>query len=185
MHAILEREVHGSHSLLYLWKGSNPSRGEPILLMSHLDVVPVGVGDRTELDASPFSGGIADGFIWGQGTLDVKCGALGLLEAAERLLDGWLPGRPATSTVALGHDEELGGRKGTGALPRSCASRGVRFRFVLDEGGGLTEGIIDGIDGGRLRSLGLPRRGLPRSSSAKVELGEGTRRCHRRTRPSG
>ena len=24
--------------------------------------------------------------------------------------------------------------------------RGVRFRFVLDEGGGLTEGIIDGID---------------------------------------
>jgi hypothetical protein len=34
----------------------------------------------------PFSGAVADGFIWGRGTLDVKIGAVGLLEAATALL---------------------------------------------------------------------------------------------------
>ena len=41
----------------------------------------------------PFSGDRADGFIWGRGALDVKCGAIGLLEAAERLLENGF--RPA------------------------------------------------------------------------------------------
>lgn len=34
----------------------------------------------------PFSGAVADGYIWGRGTLDVKSGAIGLLEAATALL---------------------------------------------------------------------------------------------------
>ena len=46
VHARLDCEVHGGHSLLYRWKGSDPSR-EPILLMSHIDVVPVESGTET------------------------------------------------------------------------------------------------------------------------------------------
>jgi carboxypeptidase PM20D1 len=34
----------------------------------------------------PFSGAVADGFIWGRGTLDLKIGAVGLLEATTALL---------------------------------------------------------------------------------------------------
>ena len=90
VHARFDCEIHGGHSLLYRWRGSDPSR-EPILLMSHIDVVPVEAGTETSWTHPPFSGDLADGFIWGRGALDVKCGALGLLEAAERLLAGRLP----------------------------------------------------------------------------------------------
>ncbi len=145
VHARLGCEVHGGHSLLYRWKGSDPSR-EPILLMSHIDVVPVESGTETSWTHPPFSGDLSDGFIWGRGALDVKSGAFGLLEAAERLLDDGF--RPTGDVYfALGHDEEIGGREGNRRVAENLRSRGVRFRFVLDEGGGLTEGIIDGISG--------------------------------------
>ncbi len=145
VHARLDREVHGGQSLLYRWKGSDPS-GEPILLMSHLDVVPVEPGTEASWTHPSFSGDRADGFIWGRGALDVKCGVLGLLEAAERLLESGF--RPRCDVYfALGHDEETGGREGNRRIAEVLQHRGVHFRFVLDEGGGLTEGIIDGISG--------------------------------------
>ena len=76
----------------------------------------------------------------------MKCGALGLLEATERLLDDGF--RPSVDVYfALGHDEEVGGREGNRRVAEILHGRGVRFRFVLDEGGGLTEGIIDRING--------------------------------------
>ena len=71
---------------------------------------------------------------------------VGLLEATERLLDDGF--RPSGDVYfALGHDEEIGGREGNRRVAEILRGRGVRFRFVLDEGGGLTEGIIDGISG--------------------------------------
>jgi carboxypeptidase PM20D1 len=141
----LEREVLGGHALLFRWRGTDPSV-EPVLLMSHLDVVPVGAGSEKEWTYPPFAGRIADGFIWGRGALDVKCGALGLLEAVEQLLDDGF--RPTGDIyLALGHDEETGGREGNRRIAEFLIKRGVHFRFVLDEGGGLTEGIIDGLQG--------------------------------------
>jgi carboxypeptidase PM20D1 len=144
VHREIEREVIGGHTLLYRWKGTSPSM-EPILIMSHLDVVPVEEGTEESWTYPPFSGAIADGFIWGRGALDVKCGALGLLEAAESLLrEGFQPSGDVY--FALGHDEETGGVEGNLRVAELLRSRGVRFRFVLDEGGGLTEGIIDGVE---------------------------------------
>ena len=144
VHSRLEREIHGGQSLLYRWKGSDPSR-EPILLMSHIDVVPVEAGSEANWTYPPFSGQIADGFIWGRGALDVKVGAVGLLEAVERLLtDGFQPAGDVY--LALGHDEEKGGREGNLQIAEALRKRGITFRYVLDEGGGLTEGIIGGID---------------------------------------
>ena len=157
VHAHLERELHGGHSLLYRWKGADSS-GVPILLMSHLDVVPVESGTESSWTHAPFSGDLADGFIWGRGALDVKCGALGLLEAAERLLEiGFSPAGDVY--FALGHDEEIGGREGNQRMAEILRGRGVRFRFVLDEGGGLTEGIIDGING-PVAFVGIAEKGF-------------------------
>jgi carboxypeptidase PM20D1 len=125
--------------------------------MSHLDVVPVEPGTEENWTHPPFSGRIADSFIWGRGALDVKCGALGLLEAAERLLhDGFQPSGDVY--FALGHDEEVGGHQGNQRAAELLRRRGVRFRFVLDEGGGLTEGIIDGI-GRPVAFVGVAEKG--------------------------
>jgi carboxypeptidase PM20D1 len=157
VHREIEREVIGGHTLLYRWQGTTPSI-EPILLMSHLDVVPVEEGTETQWTHPPFSGDIAQGFIWGRGALDVKCGALGLLEAAERLLrDGFRPSGDVY--LALGHDEETGGLEGNRRVAELLRGRGVRFRFVLDEGGGLTEGIIDGIQA-PVAFVGIAEKGM-------------------------
>jgi carboxypeptidase PM20D1 len=156
VHRQLIREVVGGRTLLFRWRGTDPAV-EPILLMSHLDVVPVEAGTEKDWTHPPFSGRIVDGFIWGRGALDVKCGALGLLEAAERLLEAGF--RPSGDVYfALGHDEETGGGEGNQRAAAMLRERGVRFRFVLDEGGGLTEGIIDGIDGA-VAFVGLAEKG--------------------------
>jgi len=76
--------------------------------------------------------------------LDVKSGVLGLLEAVERLLaDGFQPA--CDVYLSLGHDEEKGGHEGNQRIAEILRQRGIKFRFVLDEGGALTQGIIEGI----------------------------------------
>jgi len=143
VHTTLKREVIGDYSLLYSWKGSDSSR-QPILLMSHIDVVPVDPATRDDWKHPPFGGDIADGFIWGRGTLDIKCGAVGILEAVEFLLaEGFQPSRDVY--LAFGHDEEVGGASGNGQMAATLKERGVRFEYVIDEGGILAEDIIPGI----------------------------------------
>lgn len=61
----------------------------------------------------PFSGAVADGYIWGRGALDVKVTVVTLLEAATALLQqGYKPQR--TLLFAFGQDEEVGGTHGAG-----------------------------------------------------------------------
>lgn len=143
VHANLKRDVVGDLSLLFTWKGSDASR-QPVLLMSHIDVVPVGADSKANWTHPPFSGRIADGYVWGRGTLDVKSGATGILEAIEHLLAEGV--RPASTVyVALGHDEEFDGTNGNGQIVALLQERGVRLRYVLDEGGVITDGVIGGV----------------------------------------
>ena len=79
--------------------------------MSHLDVVPAPTGGAYNWTHGPFSGAIADGFIWGRGALDVKVSLLQQMEAVAGLLRrGHTPSR--TIYLAFGHDEEVGGAYG-------------------------------------------------------------------------
>ena len=134
-HAALRREKVGAASLLYTWPGSDASLA-PFLVTSHLDVVPV--SDPETWTHPPFDGVIADGFVWGRGTLDDKAGVVATMEALERLAaEGFAPRR--TLVVAFGHDEEVGGDQGAGAMTRLLADRGVRFWFSLDEGMAIVE----------------------------------------------
>jgi acetylornithine deacetylase/succinyl-diaminopimelate desuccinylase-like protein len=43
--------------------------GDPLLLMSHLDVVPA---DPASWHHDPFAGDVADGYVWGRGAIDMK-----------------------------------------------------------------------------------------------------------------
>ena len=64
LHEQLSKEVVADYSLLYTWKGRD-DKLKPILLMSHLDVVPVVPGTEGQWVHPPFAGLIADGYISG------------------------------------------------------------------------------------------------------------------------
>jgi Acetylornithine deacetylase/Succinyl-diaminopimelate desuccinylase and related deacylases len=84
-HRTLQREPINEYSLLYTWVGTEPTL-PPVLLLGHLDVVPVEPGTEKEWTYPPFSGTLADGYIWGRGAMDDKVAVLGALEAVEHLL---------------------------------------------------------------------------------------------------
>ena len=144
-HARLERELVNGCSLVFRWPGTKPDL-KPVLLMSHLDVVPGEVpfsGTKTWTHP-PFAGTIADGFIWGRGAWDDKSGVLGLLEATEALIaEGHRPER--TLYIHFGCDEEVNGRRGAVQAAALFATRGLRFAWVLDEGLTVTHGIVPGV----------------------------------------
>jgi carboxypeptidase PM20D1 len=142
-HAALRREVVAGHSLLYTWPGSDP-RLPPVLLMGHMDVVPVEPGTEAGWSRPPFGGAVADGFVWGRGALDNKSSVMGTLEAVEMMLaEGFRPQR--TVMLAYGHDEETGGR-GAARIAALLRGRGVRPEMVVDEGGVIGRGLMPGVD---------------------------------------
>jgi carboxypeptidase PM20D1 len=143
VHERLSKETIGGHSLLYSWKGKD-SRLKPVLLMAHIDVVPVDPATESTWRHPPFSGQVANGYIWGRGTMDDKGSVMAILEAAENLLaSGLEPQR--TTYFAFGHDEEVGGNNGAANIAAALRSRRVELEFVLDEGLNILNGIISGV----------------------------------------
>ncbi|MBQ4267158.1 MAG: M20/M25/M40 family metallo-hydrolase [Clostridia bacterium] len=127
-------------SLLLKWKGTDSSL-EPIMLMNHHDVVEAS-GNWTH---PPFSGAIADGRVWGRGTLDTKGGLVMMLQAAEELIkEGFTPKRDTYFVTAC--TEEIGG-EGAAAMSEALAERKMRFHMILDEGGMILHDPIGGADG--------------------------------------
>lgn len=143
VHQALTRDVVSRYSLLYTWQGSDPTLA-PIVLLAHMDVVPVDAASEQQWTHPPFEGVIADGYIWGRGAIDDKSSVIALLEAAETLLiQGFAPKR--SIYFAFGHDEELGGPEGAGKIAALLKEHGVKAWFTLDEGSGITKGILPGI----------------------------------------
>ena len=113
--------------------------------MAHQDVVPVAPGTEGDWEVAPFSGAQKDGFVWGRGAWDDKGNLMSIMEAVEmRVGAGFQPRQ--TIYLAFGHDEELGGERGARPIAALLKERGVRLRFVLDEGLLITEGVIPGLD---------------------------------------
>jgi len=160
-HAALAHEVVGDASLLFKWAGTDTTL-EPIVMMAHLDVVPVEPGSERDWTHPPFSGAIADGFIWGRGSLDDKIGVLSELEAVEALVaQGVRPRR--TVYLAFGDDEEVLGRGATDIVAL-LRSRGVHPAVAIDEGSAIVRGVIPGTS----RPVGLI--GIAEKGFASVEL---------------
>lgn len=157
IHAQLTREMVGGYSLLITWPGKNTSL-RPILLAAHQDVVPIEPGTDSLWKEEPFSGVIADGFIWGRGTIDDKSAVMGTLEAVEMLLvEGFQPER--TVYLAFGHDEELGGAQGAREIAALLKSRGVELEMVLDEGGVIGDGLLPDISS-PIALVGIAEKGF-------------------------
>ena len=156
VHSELTRETVGDYSLLYTWKGSDQSL-DPALIMAHMDVYSVRPGTGDAWTYPPFSGHVANGYIWGRGTLDYKVGLIASLEAVEALLRQGVPIR-RTIHLSFGHDEEIGGA-GAVQVADLLRSRGTHFDCVIDEGMSITDGIVPGIRK-PLALVGLAEKGL-------------------------
>lgn len=143
VHGALTRETVNRYSLLYRWPGKDPQDKKPVLLLAHMDVVPISPGTEQDWTAEPFGGEIADGYVWGRGTLDDKLSLIAILGAIEAMLErGEQPQRDIY--LAFGHDEEQGGATGAAEIAKVLEARGLEFAFLLDEGGAVIDGILPG-----------------------------------------
>lgn len=68
IHKTAEKTVINNYSLVYRFKGKNPTLA-PGAFLAHQDVVPA---PKEGWDYEPFGGTIDGGFIWGRGTQDMK-----------------------------------------------------------------------------------------------------------------
>jgi carboxypeptidase PM20D1 len=141
--SLLSTTYINTFSMILEWKGTNASL-KPIIMMGHLDVVPVADEDVSRWSAAPFGGEIKDGVIWGRGAIDDKVNIIGSLEAVELLLgQGFKPSR--TVLFCFGHDEELGGLNGAIPIVQHLKNKGVQAEFVVDEGFAVTQGLTPGV----------------------------------------
>lgn len=98
----------GRQSVVYRVPGSVP--GAPrLLLIPHLDVVPADVSQWTH---DPFAADIADGYVWGRGTLDMLNVTAAMTAVFKRYLSGDLAPLPGDLILAAVADEEAGGALG-------------------------------------------------------------------------
>ena len=144
IHETLTKEVVSEYSLLYTWQGTDPEV-KPIVLLAHMDVVPIESGTEGDWTYPPFEGRIEDGFIWGRGAQDMKQSLMGIMEAVETLLaQGYKP--LGTIYLAFGQDEEVLGTKGAPQIVALLKSRGVEAEYVLDEGGTMISDLVPGLE---------------------------------------
>ena len=139
-----------SGSFLLHWEGTGA--GEGALFMNHHDVVEA----PGRWKYPPFSGTIAEGKVWGRGTLDTKGGLFAVLQAAEELAArGFTPSRDIYFFSAC--TEESDG-SGADTVSAELQRRGIRFSLVLDEGGMILPEPIGGAKG-TFAMVGLGEKG--------------------------
>lgn len=140
LHEHLELTRVGTHGLLFRWPDAAAAR--PLVLMAHLDVVPV--DESAPWRHPPFDAVLAEGAVWGRGTLDDKGCVTAVCEAVERLLETHhVPAQDVW--LSFGCDEEVSGSAAVEAVAE-LERRGVRPWLVLDEGGAVAAGAFPGLN---------------------------------------
>jgi len=143
-----EIEIDGN--LMLKWKGKTDA--QPILLMSHMDVVEA----TGEWKYPPFSGTIAEGKVWGRGSADTKCSLMAFLQAAEEMIgSGYQPACDVYLTS--GCTEEIGG-DGAPKLANWLKEHGVRLFMLCDEGGSIVQDPVVGVKG-HFAAVGIFEKG--------------------------
>jgi acetylornithine deacetylase/succinyl-diaminopimelate desuccinylase-like protein len=110
---------------------------KPLMLNHHMDVV---AADPAQWTYPPFSGAVADGFVWGRGTIDTKgLGIIFLIALDQLLTEGARFRRPIVFTAVP--DEELGGKNGMSWLVENHLKE-IDPEWVWDEGSGGLKGVF-------------------------------------------
>jgi acetylornithine deacetylase/succinyl-diaminopimelate desuccinylase-like protein len=108
-------------------------RGAPIVLLSHLDVVPA---QAESWEFEPFAGVIRDGYVYGRGAIDAKGAAVVHLATVTELARR---GRTLDRDIIFLSvpEEETGGWYGAGYLLREHPKLLRGAGYLLTEGGGV------------------------------------------------
>jgi acetylornithine deacetylase/succinyl-diaminopimelate desuccinylase-like protein len=126
--------------------------GPTLCFLGHLDTVLADPGEWTH---DPWSGDVADGFLWGRGALDMKSQvAAEAVAAAELARSGWRPARGHLKLVFV-VDEEVGGELGAQWITANHPDR-VRCDLLLNEGAGE----VFSYDGRRLYGVCCGEKGV-------------------------
>lgn len=126
--------------------------GPTLCLLSHVDTV---LATPEEWEHDPWSGDVADGFVWGRGALDMKNQTAAEVQAAIELArEGWRPAEGDLIVVVV-VDEETGGAEGAQWI---CAERPdlVRCDYLLNEGAGA----VIPFDGRRVHGVCVAEKGV-------------------------
>lgn len=111
--------------------------GRTIVLMSHSDVVPA---IAAEWSHPPFAAEIADGVLYGRGTLDTK--GLGILELMTLVLLQRQGLRPRDELLLFIEPDEEAGSTGTRGMLEHYPELFANVRMVLNEGGSGSIGLL-------------------------------------------
>ena len=187
--------VPGRGSVVARLRGDGTG-GDPLLLLSHHDVVPADVADGWTHD--PFAADIEDGYVWGRGAVDMKqmvalemmvvallarrARAAGLDPARDPI-----PGLRRDVLFACTADEEAGGRDGAGWLAANRPET-LRAAGALNEAGAVSVDLAGrrfypiqvaekGFEVFRIHVHGTWGHGsMPRDDNAAVMAAEAVRR---------
>jgi acetylornithine deacetylase/succinyl-diaminopimelate desuccinylase-like protein len=108
--------------------------GPTLCYLGHVDTV---LADPSEWKHDPWSGDVADGFLWGRGALDMKSQvAAEAVAGAELARAGWRPAKGHLKLVFVA-DEETGGELGAQWLTSEHPDK-VRCDMLLNEGAGYS-----------------------------------------------
>src|SRR5690349_16381961 len=106
--------------------------GPTLCLLGHVDTV---VADASEWTHDPWSGDVADGYLWGRGSIDMKSQVAAETVAGAALArEGWRPAR-GTLKLVFTADEETGGQVGASWITSAHPDR-VRCDMLINEGAG-------------------------------------------------
>ncbi len=153
VHGRLELSRIAGNGLLYRLPGAGTA--DPLVLMAHLDVVPVETEPSWRHPA--FGGVVDDGRLWGRGTLDDKGAVVAILTAVEGLLAGGnVPARDVY--LSFGGNEESSGTSAAAAVDE-LAARGARPWLVIDEGGAVVTGAFPGVSA-PIAVIGVTEKGI-------------------------
>jgi acetylornithine deacetylase/succinyl-diaminopimelate desuccinylase-like protein len=112
-------------------RGSGSAR--PLLFLSHLDVVPV---EPSKWTHPPFAGDLAEGYIWGRGSVDSKLTTVaGLMTLLLCAREG-VALRRDLILAATADEEGAGPANGAGWLARNRKEL-IDAEYVINEGGGF------------------------------------------------
>ncbi len=112
---------------------STGGRGGPLLLSSHMDVVPA---EPKRWTHPPFGGNLVDGFVWGRGAVDMKSMTIYGLMAILLLKRKGVPVDRDVIFCAVA-DEEAGSEMGMSWLSKNHPDL-IRAEYALNEAGGFT-----------------------------------------------